>query len=478
MDPRKLLQAQLRIGGWTLVEAASALTEGEFLKKLPNAGESANWIFGHLAVNEDWFLSILTGSALRLPKKMHDVYQADFPASSHQPLPYGRSRLIAIFKMQRKRTMSALRKANPDMWNAPAPAQMPDAFKTLADVWGGIPTHQYWHIGQLMSIRAMLGKPAFQFPPHRVEPKTKSSGSDIDLVIPKDGPRLRPRDPSEVNPYVKAELDKATDTWGIPNHLARTMACHPMLALTEIDYANSFIFKENEFVQIPKPGKPADGNVLFPSAGFVDRITKELVINFVSLINRSRYSITHHGVISWGALSSAVEGKTGAERKARAEQMLLHLVDGRGTPGYADAPPFRGKPLYSEIHVEALRLAEAMNRDPHSVTDQQFAKLSRLLRDQAKAQIADGPLARQFGRGGPDPAYLDAYVDGMMVELTWNIAHFSGLLNRWFTTLKMRDEPFALDPQGQDFAQVYNQLVPKSIKRRNNSLLGANGWGG
>jgi hypothetical protein len=96
-----------------------------------------------------------------------------------------------------------------------------------------------------------------------------------------------------------------------------------MLALTEVDYANSFIFKESEFIEIPKPGRPTSGNVLFPSAGFIDRVTKELVINFVSLINRSRYSITHHGVISWGVLSTMAEGKTDSKRKARAEQMLL-----------------------------------------------------------------------------------------------------------------------------------------------------------
>jgi hypothetical protein len=246
------------------------------------------WIFGHLAVNEDCFLSILTGSAQQLPQKMHDVYPADFPPPSHQPMAIDRAKLIAIFKAQRARTMAAVRKTNTDMWTAPAPSQMPEAFKTQADGWGGIATHQYWHVGQIMTIRAMLGKPAFQFPPHRAERKTKRPRGDVDLVVPKGGPRLRPRDPSEVNPYVKAELDKATDTWGMPNHLARTMACHPMLALTEIDYANSFIFKEDEFVQVPKSGKPADGNVLFPSAGFVDRVTKELVVNFVSLINRSR----------------------------------------------------------------------------------------------------------------------------------------------------------------------------------------------
>jgi hypothetical protein len=39
--------------------------------------------------------------------------------------------------------------------------------------------------------------------------------------------------------------------------------------------------------------------------------------------------------------------------------MLLHLVDGRGAPTYANAPSFRGKPLYSQLQIEALRLAEA-----------------------------------------------------------------------------------------------------------------------
>ena len=75
-----------------------------------------------------------------------------------------------------------------------------------------------------------------------------------DLIMPTDGPRICPRTPEQVNANVRAELDKATDTWGIPNNLARTMACHPRLAQTEIDYVNSFIFDENEFGEIPRPG--------------------------------------------------------------------------------------------------------------------------------------------------------------------------------------------------------------------------------
>ncbi len=66
----------------------------------------------------------------------------------------------------------------------------------------------------------------------------------------------------------------------------------------------------------------------------------------------------------------------------------------------------------------------------------------------------------------------------MLVELTWNVVHFSGLLNRWFTTLKMRDEAFPVNPQGQTFIQVYNSSVPQRLKVRNNALLGPSGWGG
>ena len=100
-----------------------------------------------------------------------------------------------------------------------------------------------------------------------------------DRTIPVDGPRVAPRLPDQVSPYVRAELDKATETWGIPNNLARTMACHPALALTEIDYANAFIFMEKTYAETPKPGAEKSGQtVLFPTAGFVDRITKELII--------------------------------------------------------------------------------------------------------------------------------------------------------------------------------------------------------
>jgi alkylhydroperoxidase family enzyme len=258
----------------------------------------------------------------------------------------------------------------------------------------------------------------------------------------------------------------------------RTMAWLPALALTEVDYANSFIFDPPRYGNVPTPdGDPASGIVLFPQSGFLDRVTKELVINLVSLLNRSRYSITHHSVIGYTTLSRNLPQADHAERARVAELMLLRLVDSTGRPDYENQTyPVgdRTEPLYGELHLHCLRLAEAVHDDPHGVTDAQFAALRTVLRAEAEEAIAKGPLANAPGSG--TEAYLDAYVNGMLVELTWCIAHFDGLLNTWFTVLRVMDET-TVDSDGIDFVTVYNSQVPERIKVRNNNLLGTTGWG-
>ncbi|MCF8707309.1 hypothetical protein [Rhizorhapis sp. SPR117] len=92
---------------------------------------------------------------------------------------------------------------------------------------------------------------------------------------------------------------------------------------------------------------------------------------------------------------------------------------------------------------------------------------------------------RDAPSGPRDNSYVDAYVDAMFVELTWNICHFSGLLNNWFTLLKLHDEmgrPADASAEWDDvyfpdFVAAYNSTVPDSIKVRNNNLLGGDGFG-
>lgn len=279
------------------------------------------------------------------------------------------------------------------------------------------------------------------------------------------GPRVQPRLPAQVSPRVRAEYEKTVVTWGIPNNLIRTMAAMPQLALTEVDYANAFIFDAGLFTNWPKPGSAVDGpdnSVRFPMVGFIDRVTKELVINLVSLLNRSRYSITHHSFIGFQTLRAATN-------ENQATSMLLHLVDAQGRPTFMNAPV--AKKLYTPLHRACLALALRIQRGTgHDVTDQEINQLRLLLSKQARVQIRHDHLPS-------DAAYLEAYVDGMLVELVWCICHFGGLLNKWFTVLRVQDEDYAVTADGKTFLDLYNQL-PAKIIERNNALLGPNGWGG
>lgn len=293
------------------------------------------------------------------------------------------------------------------------------------------------------------------------------------LLMPKEPSRVQPRSVEDLNAELQSEWDKTIRTWGIPNHLYATMCCQPQLGLTEVDYANSFIFDEGGFTTLPLPGD-RKRRVLFPTAGFVDRVTKELALSIVSLLNRSRYSITHHSLIATGTLNELVDGSTPAKKKARAEAMLLHLVDADGHVDFENQL-HDGKPLYSDLQLATLRFAVKLNSDPHSLTDDDFAALKKVQREEAIRQIEVHRLDAQF-RGKVPELYIGAYVDAMLVELTWCLCHFSGLLNRWFIALRVRDEQERVNGT-PSFVDSYNAAVPESVKQRNNQLLGERGWG-
>src|SRR5713226_4752650 len=100
--------------------------------------------------------------------------------------------MLRLFEDQRKRVIQVLTAEDMSKWGLPAPTGLPVIFKTVGSVWGIVGTHQYWHIGQLMTIRTMLGKPAFQFQSQPASPRPPRSG-DVKLTIPPDGPRVQPR---------------------------------------------------------------------------------------------------------------------------------------------------------------------------------------------------------------------------------------------------------------------------------------------
>lgn len=171
MDIKALLRNQLDSGMKLLMKAAETLSEDDFHAQLPGPGPSANWIFGHLAVNEDWFVSLLTGQPVRMGRELIEQYQDDASfvteSASHaratSSSSFSKSAILEHYLDQRKRTLEALAASEVAHWDSPLPTGIPPMYKNLGGVWGIVAVHPYWHLGQLMSIRHMLHKPPLSF---------------------------------------------------------------------------------------------------------------------------------------------------------------------------------------------------------------------------------------------------------------------------------------------------------------------------
>ncbi|UCE62180.1 MAG: hypothetical protein JSU63_10810 [Phycisphaerales bacterium] len=218
-------------------------------------------------------------------------------------------------------------------------------------------------------------------------------------------------------------------TWGgFRTNLLKVMAYAPRLIQTEVEYCNTFIFDPPTF----------RGDV--QEAGFNDRFIKELVISRTSLLNRSRYSITHHGLIGMLLYGEAGRGD-------EAHTKYLHLHEHQEWPH-----------VYTDRERVVLDYTVKVAKDAHLVTDEEFAELRRVLR---KHNLQDARLKALSDEE------MDRQVSSQIVELTWLIGHFC-LLNRWFTVLQVPEE----GPDDEDnFGPLYEQFVPEDIRKRNEDIL-------
>jgi alkylhydroperoxidase family enzyme len=206
------------------------------------------------------------------------------------------------------------------------------------------------------------------------------------------------------------------------------MAYCPRLLQTEVEYCNAFIFDPPTF----------RGAV--QEAGFNDRFLKELVISKTSLINRSRYSVTHHSFIGMKLFLDHGRAEEGHSK-------LLHLDEHEKHPH-----------VYTDLERVVLDYTAKVTRDAHLVNDAEFAVLRQML---AKDSHTDPRLAAL-----PTAAF-DRHVDARIVELTWLIGHFC-LLNRWFTVLQVPDEGTRDE---DNFSAAYEAVVPADIRERNERVL-------
>jgi alkylhydroperoxidase family enzyme len=241
--------------------------------------------------------------------------------------------------------------------------------------------------------------------------------------------RIRPLQRDEIDPYTEAGMMAGELTWGrFPNNLCKVMAYTPRLLQTEVEYCNTFIFDPTTF----------RGEV--QEAGFNDRFIKELVISKTSLLNRSRYSVTHHAFIGMKLYSDA-------DRRDEAHMKYLHLHEHEMHPE-----------VYSEREQVILDYTAKVVKDAHLVTDEEFENLRRVLREHNMQNERLKKLS---------PEDMNRHVDSQIVELTWLMGHFC-LLNRWFTVLQVPDE----GPRDEaDAIAAFAQVVPEDILKRNEQIL-------
>jgi alkylhydroperoxidase family enzyme len=260
-----------------------------------------------------------------------------------------------------------------------------------------------------------------------------SSGSHVAPSTSKisQGPwtRIRPLQRDELDPYTEAGMVLAELTWGrFRNNLARVIAYCPALMQTEVEYCNTFIFDAPAF----------RGDV--QESGFNTRFLRELVISKTSLINRSRYSITHHSFLGMKLF-------TDAGRREEGHRKLLHLHEHEKHPD-----------IYTDLERVVLDYTAKVTRDAHTVSDSDFEQLRAALGVDSRQDARLAALA---------PEKFARHVDTRIVELTWLCGHFC-LLNRWFTALQVPDE----GPQDEDnFLAAYAAIVPEDIRQRNDDIL-------
>lgn len=242
--------------------------------------------------------------------------------------------------------------------------------------------------------------------------------------------RIRPLQRDEIDPYTHAAMVTGELTWGnFRNNLCKVLAYTPKLLQTEIEYGNSFIFDPPSF----------RGDVM--EAGFNDRFIKELVISRTSLINRSRYSITHHSFIGMLLFKTA-----GREEEGHRKYLHLHEHD-------------KHPDVYTERERIVLDYTSKITVDAHLVTDEEFGQMRSVLAEHNRQDERLVALAEK------EPQRL---VDAQIVELTWLCGHFC-LLNRWFTVLQVPDE----GPEDEDnfLLDAYEKVVPADIRQRNEDIL-------
>jgi alkylhydroperoxidase family enzyme len=243
---------------------------------------------------------------------------------------------------------------------------------------------------------------------------------------------------------------------GFENNLGKFFLHIPAVFEEQLDFSTTLIFDDPSFrngVQM---------------SGFVDRVTRELVISYIAQKRRCWYSMTHHALL--GAITARKHGLTDDAISAK----WSHLLEYQSHPQ-----------VYTRLERAALRFAEAISTNPKSYTDADYKELRAALGEEntrrfaeqegwmVKLNAARAAHALALGSGSsPEQARSRALeaqqstpiaiseqenerkIDSQVVELAFLAAQFIALTDM-FTALNIPDE--------EGVAEVIVAQVPPAV---------------
>lgn len=164
MKLQDLLISQLNTAGFLYDGALKGFSEADARFQPCPGGQHAIWLLMHLAVSDDILLNKLCGTPHALGEH-HVRFRGGSTPDPKEPLALEQAQRLS--RETRARIISTLQGLAPEAFDKPAPPGLPPGMTRVGDGLGLIASHAYWHFGQLLLIRRMLGKGEFLSGPPR-----------------------------------------------------------------------------------------------------------------------------------------------------------------------------------------------------------------------------------------------------------------------------------------------------------------------
>jgi hypothetical protein len=176
-------------------------------------------------------------------------------------------------------------------------------------------------------------------------------------------------------------------------------------------------------------------------AGFVDRVLKELLIQKVYRLNRSRYGLEHHTLFAYNEFLRRYSGgdfrrpgMSDADARRATDLALKECTEKLLYLHEANKHPEK----YSPVELAALAWADAVILRPHAAYQLEPA-LRQALKNQNEAEITAGTRWLDMTGGVTRDDAINRLLDHQIAELGMFVPHMDGL-GRAMTMMRLEAE--------------------------------------